>query len=279
MPLSGRTIIVTGAGRGIGAAIVRQCAADGAAVVLVARTETELEDTKITLTGTGHRTYPLDVSDRGAVNSFLEFLREARVSVDGLVNCAGIQGPIGALHDISLDELEKTFAVNTIGTIAPCAGVLPFFIQLGKGKIVNVSGGGATGPFPRYSAYAASKAAVIRFTENLAEEYRDMSIDVNAIAPGFVSTRIHEATLQAGEQAGKDYYEDTQRKLVNGAVPPEYAARLASFLLSDAAHGITGKLLSAQWDPWEDIDFQERLRAEKNLCTLRRIDDKYYYEK
>jgi NAD(P)-dependent dehydrogenase (short-subunit alcohol dehydrogenase family) len=279
MPLSGRTIIVTGAGRGIGAAIARQCAADGAAIILVARTESELEDTKKTLIGTSHRTYCLDVSDRGAIGSFFEFLTQASVSVDGLVNCAGIQGPIGALHNISLDELEKTFAVNTIGTIALCAGVLPFFIRLGKGKIINVSGGGATSPFPWYSAYAASKAAVVRFTENLAEEYRDMSIGVNAIAPGFVATRIHEATLQAGERAGKDYYEATQRKLENGAVPPECAARLTSFLLSDAAHGITGKLLSAQWDPWEDIDFQERLRAEKKFCTLRRIDHKYYYEK
>jgi NAD(P)-dependent dehydrogenase (short-subunit alcohol dehydrogenase family) len=102
-------------------------------------------------------------------------------------------------------------------------------------------------------------------------------VRANAVAPGFVATRIHEATLAAGPDAvGEAYFERTQRDLEGGGVPPELAAQLTAFLLSDEAADINGKLLSAQWDPWQNAEFRARLAAEKDLATLRRIDDQFF---
>ncbi|MBL7172095.1 MAG: SDR family oxidoreductase [Desulfobacteraceae bacterium] len=149
----------------------------------------------------------------------------------------------------------------------------------GRKKIINYSGGGAAGPFPRFSAYATSKAAIVRFTENLALELADEGFDVNSIAPGFVITRLHQDTLEAGpELATEAFHENTKKQMESGGVPPEKAADLTAFLLSDASDGITGKFLSAPWDAWQEEAFQERLRTDKDFATLRRIDDKTFFK-
>jgi NAD(P)-dependent dehydrogenase (short-subunit alcohol dehydrogenase family) len=102
-------------------------------------------------------------------------------------------------------------------------------------------------------------------------------VRVNSVSPGFVATGIHAATLQAGPRlAGADYFASTERRLEDGATPARRAAELTAFLLSGAAHGITGRLISAPWDPWENPDFQQRLRDEPDLATLRRIDDQFF---
>jgi 3-oxoacyl-[acyl-carrier protein] reductase len=153
--------------------------------------------------------------------------------------------------------------------VRACAAAL----RATDGPIVAFSGGGATGPLSRYDAYAASKAATARLVENLAGD----GLRINAVAPGFVATRMHEATLAAGpEDAGAEYYARTQRDLESGGTPPEVAADLVAFLLSDAARGIAGRLISAPWDPWREPAFQERLRRERDLATLRRIDDQFF---
>lgn len=146
------------------------------------------------------------------------------------------------------------------------------------GKIVNLAGGGGTGPFPNYSAYAASKVSVIRFTENLSLEYAG-KINVNAVAPGFVATRIHAQTLKAKGKAGKAFLEKTKKEIEQGGISPEKAADLASFLLSDNSNGISGKVISAPWDPWENPHFQNRLKTDPDFCALRRIDDIKFFKK
>ena len=128
---------------------------------------------------------------------------------------------------------------------------------------------------PRYDAYAASKAAVVRLSENLAIALAPLP--VNCVAPGFVATEMHEATLAAGPVvAGAEYYERTVRVLREGGVPPHEAAELVCTLLEDAR--FTGKLISAQWDPWRDPDFRDRLAADSGLATLRRIDGTLFAE-
>ena len=140
------------------------------------------------------------------------------------------------------------------------------------------SGGGATGPFPRYDAYAASKAAVVRLAENLAAELVSDRVRVNTVAPGFVITDMHQSTLAAGpEQVGEAYFDRTARAVTSrGGDSPELAASLVSFLMSDASSGITGKLLSARWDPWEDVSFRNRLEDDADFATLRRIDGQFF---
>jgi len=140
---------------------------------------------------------------------------------------------------------------------------------------VNVSGGGAFAPFPNYSAYAVSKAAVVRLTETLAVELAPQGIAVNAIAPGFVATEIHDATLREGvERAGQEHFEQTQRLLRQGAVPIERVVACLQFLLSDRAEGLTGKTISASFDPWGTPTFTAWIPQmnQSELYTLRRIN-------
>ena len=141
--------------------------------------------------------------------------------------------------------------------MAPCfppASCSHIRSQRGYGKIVQLSGGGATGPLPGLSAYAASKAAVVRFAETLAEELREQRVDVNAIAPGPLNTRMLDEVLRAGpECVGEAFYEKALEQQRSGGIPLREGAKLAVFLGSLASDGITGKLLSAVWDPWSEL--------------------------
>jgi 3-oxoacyl-[acyl-carrier protein] reductase len=150
--------------------------------------------------------------------------------------------------------------------------VLPAFRARGAGKIVNLSGGGATAPLPRLSAYAASKAAVVRFTETLAEELRGTGVDVNAVAPGALNTRLLDEVLEAGpEKVGKAFYERSLKQKAEGGAPLEKGAALCAFLLSTESDGITGRLLSAVWDPWAELPARRAELEKSDIYTLRRI--------
>jgi len=122
------------------------------------------------------------------------------------------------------------------------------------------------------SAYAASKAAVVRFTETLAVECAGADIDVNAVAPGAMNTRMLDQVLAAGpERIGEALYERVLQQKANGGAPPERAADLCVFLLSSRSDGIRGKLISAVWDPWETLAERRRELGETDVYTLRRI--------
>jgi len=136
-------------------------------------------------------------------------------------------------------------------------------------QVINL--GGATNPMPRFAAYAATKAAVVRLTETLAEELREFHIDVNAVAPGALQTRLLKQVLAAGpEKAGQEFYAKNQKWAEQGAADPRLGAALCVFLASRESDGITGKLISAQWDPWREFP---RLRDQmrNDIYTLRRI--------
>jgi NAD(P)-dependent dehydrogenase (short-subunit alcohol dehydrogenase family) len=116
-----------------------------------------------------------------------------------------------------------------------------------RGKIINLSGGSPS-PLPNFSAYAASKAAIVRLTETLAQEVEEYNIQVNAIAPGAVNTALTDALLAAGPAAGEEMLAQARRQKEDGGVPPERAAALAVFLASEASDGLSGRLISAVWD-------------------------------
>ena len=169
-------------------------------------------------------------------------------------------------------EWAKAVEVNLFGTVLPCRAVLPGFREQGSGRIVNLSGGGATAPLPRFSAYAASKAAVVRFTETLAEELRGTPIQVNAVAPGALNTRLLEEAIAAGpDKVGQAFYDRSLRQKVEGGAPLEKGAALCAFLLSSESDGIQGRLLSAVWDPWADLPARRGELEESDIYTLRRI--------
>ena len=142
----------------------------------------------------------------------------------------------------------------------------------GSGKIINLSGGGATNPLPRLNSYATSKAAVVRLTETLAEEYAGTRIDINAIAPGALNTRLLEEVLDAGpEIIGEKFYKKAVQQKQSGGVPLEKGVDLCVYLSTKESDGVTGKLISAVWDPWQEFGrYKEELRN-TDIYTLRRI--------
>jgi 3-oxoacyl-[acyl-carrier protein] reductase len=178
---------------------------------------------------------------------------------------------MGATESVSLDEWRRAMDINLYGVLLPCRAVIPLFKKNGRGKIVVLSGGGATNPMPNISAYAASKAAVIRLVETLAGELKPFRVDVNAIAPGALKTRFVDQVLAAGpEKVGEAFFAKNKQWAQTGAVPLELGANLAVYLASAQSDGITGKLISAQWDPWEKLhEFKGDL--DSDIYTLRRI--------
>jgi len=169
-------------------------------------------------------------------------------------------------------EWVRAIEINLFGTVLMCREVLPRFKASGYGKIINLSGGGATAPLPRISSYAASKAAVVRFTETLAEECRATAIDVNAIAPGALNTRLMDELLAAGpEQIGAEFFERMTRQQQQGGTPLARGAELAVFLGSAASDGISGRLLSAVWDDWANLSRRRDELSKSDIYTLRRI--------
>jgi 3-oxoacyl-[acyl-carrier protein] reductase len=274
MKLSDKVAIVTGGGRGIGKAIALAFAREGADVVVAARTLPEIAQTAVEVQALGRRRLAVkaDVSIWDEVNHLVEEALRAFGKIDILVNNAGIQGPISLLVENDVDEWINTIRVNLIGTFFCIKAVLPHMIERRQGKIINLSGGGAASPRPRFTAYAASKAAVVRLTETVAEEVRPFNIQVNAIAPGAVNTRMMEEVLAAGEAAGEDELDQARRRLAEGGTPPGRAAELAVFLASSESDGITGKLISAIYDDWRNWPGCVGELSCTELYTLRRLD-------
>jgi NAD(P)-dependent dehydrogenase (short-subunit alcohol dehydrogenase family) len=213
-----------------------------------------------------------DVGSPDEVHKAVDSIAAKIPNLSGVVNAAGVLGPKGNLDEIDVNEWISTVQVNLTGTMLICRAVLPHFRSRGYGKIVNFSGGGATSPRPRFSAYAASKAGIVRFTENLARELKETRIDVNAIAPGAVNTRMLKEVLAAGSgQVGEAAYAEALRQRDSGGASPARAAALCVMLLSDKSDGLTGRLISAVWDPWETLPMRKDDLAGSDVYTLRRI--------
>jgi NAD(P)-dependent dehydrogenase (short-subunit alcohol dehydrogenase family) len=159
--------------------------------------------------------------------------------------------------------------VEQFYTVEPCFRTS---VHSGQERSFCFQGGGATKARPFLSAYAASKAALVRFGETLAEEVKEAGIDVNAVAPGAMNTRLLDDLLDAGpERIGPAAHEESIAQQRTGGTPLEAGAALCAFLASAESNGITGRLISAVWDPWRDLlARREELRA-SDVYTLRRI--------
>jgi NAD(P)-dependent dehydrogenase (short-subunit alcohol dehydrogenase family) len=275
MKLKNLNALITGGSQGLGKIIAEFFLREGANVVICSRGEKELLATRDKLA----KKFPAqkvfaktcDVSSEAQVNELVALALRELGSLQALVLNAGIYGPMGATESVSLDEWKRALEINLYGVLLPSRAVIPHFKKAGHGKIVVLSGGGATNPLPNISAYAASKAAVIRLMETLAEELKPFHVDVNAVAPGALATRLVDEVLAAGpEKVGAAFFEKNKNWKEKGAVPLELGASVAVYLASAQSDGITGKLISAQWDPWEKLhEFKGDLGGD--IYTLRRI--------
>ncbi|HEY7156987.1 MAG TPA: SDR family oxidoreductase [Gemmataceae bacterium] len=277
MSLHGRSAIITGANQGLGRAIAGRFVELGASVLLVARGVERLRQVEGELKRNARPGQVIasragDVSRSEDCQAIVSGALETLPGLTILVNNAGIYGPIGRIEDNDWEQWTQAIQINLFGTVLMCRAALPHLRSQGYGKIINLSGGGATAPLPRFSAYAASKAAVVRFTETLAEEVREDHIDVNAIAPGALNTRLLDQVLDAGpERAGQTFYERSRKQRENGGAPLDKGAALSAFLASESSDGITGRLLSAVWDDWAELPARQQQLAKSDIYTLRRI--------
>jgi 3-oxoacyl-[acyl-carrier protein] reductase len=183
-----------------------------------------------------------------------------------------VYGPFGLLEEADWSEWVRAIEINLFGSVIPMRAVLPHFKTQAHGKIIQLSGGGATNPLPRIGAYAASKAAIVRLAETIAEECKGLGVDVNAIAPGALNTRLLDDVLAAGpEKVGPEFFTRAMRQKETGGVPLDHGTALAVFLASTASNGITGRLISAVWDRWSDWPAHVEELGRSDAYTIRRI--------
>jgi NAD(P)-dependent dehydrogenase (short-subunit alcohol dehydrogenase family) len=275
--LEGRAAVITGASLGLGLAMTRAYVAAGAGVLMCARDADLLERARqevAAIAGADQvvASVVADVSRPADVERLAATALSLFPAVHVLVNNAGVYGPMGLIETVDWAAWVRAMEINVYGSVLPCRAFLPHFKRQRYGKIVQLSGGGATAPMPRISAYAASKAAIVRFAETLAEEVREWGIDVNAIAPGALNTRLLDEAIAAGPGAvGQAFFDRMVKTKAEGGTPLETGADLAVFLGSAASDGITGRLISAVWDRWEELSAHRADLDRSDVYTLRRI--------
>ena len=258
--LGGQVAIVTGGGRGIGRAMAQELASAGAAVALVARSGDQLAKTVALIEGEGGRAIalPADVTDQHAVERAVAETERQLGPVDLLVNNAGVGGQVGPLWEVEPDEWWRCVEVNLRGPCLCARAVLPSMIARRRGRIIITSSLAATGPWPYMSAYAISKAAVTRLSENMAAEVEAYGISVFALHPGAVRTESWAPLLS---DEARRYMPDmfNYASQEESGVPPERAAELVLFLALGQADELSGCFISV------DDDLAEMVRRAKEI--------------
>ena len=263
------SVLVTGAGRGVGKRLAIGFAAAGARVGLLARSKAELDLASLEIEHGGGSALRIraDVTDIEQMGAALDRMRVHYGGVQVVVCAAAVQGPIGPLLDNSPKAWAETIQTNLLGVMHTCRVCLPQMIERRSGKIIILIGGGALTARPNFSAYAASKAAAVRFAETLAEEIREHNIQVNCMSPGGTYTNMTDEILRAGERAGWKEEEDALQVRQTGGVAPEKQIQLALFLASEESNHISGKVIQVN-DDWRKL---RNGSIPEELYTLRRV--------
>lgn len=270
-----RYCLITGASRGLGKALAEHFWQQGWSLILLARGQPVLSEVLRALGKRAGQSLHMIIADLARPEEIERVGETAKSLVprlDALINNAGIQGAVGPTWENDWNEWLDTLRIDLLAPVGLCRLIAPWMIVNGGGSILSLSGGGATGPRANFSAYATAKTGLVRFSETLAEELKPHNVRVNCIAPGVMSTAMQEEVIAKGESAaGKREYEIAARVLREGGASMRRVAELCHFLASDAARGITGKLISAVWDNWEHWpEHIDELRA-SDVYTLRRI--------
>ena len=250
--LEGQVALITGGGRGIGRNVAVELAKAGMKVAVAARSTHEIQETAVQVRGIAIQ---CDVSDRDSVEGVVERTEKELGPIDLLVSNAGISIEEGDAWTLDPDEWWRVFEVNVLGVYLCCRAVIPRMLERGGGRIVNVASGAAYLPGSSSTAYSASKAAVHRFSETLANQLTDRGIPVFSISPGLVKTRMTE-----------DFGDDAPW------TPPELAPKLVRALASGRLDGLAGRYLHAEHDDVDDLASRigQILDDDLNAIRLRR---------
>jgi len=262
-------ILITGGSSGIGKYLAENLSIKNNVITCTSTKKNFLkENKKIT-------NYYCDISNEKSVIKFSKLLKKKINKIDVIINCAGTYGNIGKFHNMKFSHWKRAIEVNFFGTFLICKYFLKFLFKSKIRKIINFSGGGAFNSFPNYSSYACSKAAVVRFTETIAEELKYKKICVNCIAPGFVATNIHKKTIDSGSKfAGNKFYMETLKQLKKGGTPLNKIYDCICFLISKKTKLLTGKTISVNFDPWDKKVFANNILhiANSDALTMRRVN-------
>jgi len=273
MRLKNQVAVITGASRGIGQAIAQRCAEEGAKVALVARTAAKLEEAAAEIRRMGGEVLviPADVTDHHQVQAMARQAETELGPVSLLVNNAGSFYAIGPTWEVDPQTWWADVTVNLLGVFLCCREVVPGMVARGQGRVINLIGGGADLPLPYGSGYAASKAAVMRFTETLAAEANGYGVRVFALRPGFVRTAMSEHQIQTEE--GQRWLPHTTQRFEEGLdVPPTMAANLVVEFATGRFDALTGRYIRVKDYKGDDLDEVEAQIPEilaKDLRTLR----------
>src|SRR5271165_1813355 len=230
--IRGKSVLITGAGRGIGKRLALGLATAGARIGLLARSQAELDLAKLEIEQAGGNALRLraDVRDLEQLHAAVDRMRVVFGGLDVLIASAAVQGPIGPLLSTRPKAWSETIEINLLGVVNSCRAALPPMIDKRSGKIILIVGGGSGHARPNFGAYAASKAAVVRFAECLAVEVSDHNVQVNSISPGNVYSHMTDEILQAGEEkAGRREIEESEQVRITGGIPPDKQVQLALF--------------------------------------------------
>jgi NAD(P)-dependent dehydrogenase (short-subunit alcohol dehydrogenase family) len=263
-------IVVTGSSTGIGRALVLRLIAEDHRVWGLARSDqSEFASTQ----NGAFRATRCDVGRWPDVERAAAEVGASWSQIEGLVCCAGSQGEVGPAVRADPLRWSATVRANLDGTFN---AVRAFYGLLSKAprrsKVVCFSGGGAAKARPHFSAYGVAKTGIIRLVETIAEEESQAPLDINAVAPGAITTRLTEEVIALGpDVAGQSEFDAAVRQKASGGASLERALDLVEWLLSPKSDGISGKLISAQWDPWPNLGQHVTTLARCDVYTLRRI--------
>ena len=274
MKLDGQIAVITGSGRGIGRAIALAYAREGAKLALAARSETELQETVSAVSELGAEAIAVrtDVTSQEDTERLAHRVVERFGRIDVLVNNAGNSGPVGPLHVNDIADWVNTINVNLTGTFLVCRAVIPLMLERSGGKIINLSGAGATNAWSNMSAYCSSKAAVVRLTEVLAQELDGKGITVNALGPGSVHTSMWDRMTEEAAQAGADFIHQLGLRVTSGGgASIDECAELAVWLASSESGVLTGRLISATTDDFRGLPLRIAEIMAGDAYTLRRV--------
>jgi len=267
--------LITGASRGLGEFLARRFWESGFSLYLAARSKSDLENLANSLPErSGQQVLPIisDLADPSSVDQLINRVNSFSSPLSVLINNAALQGPIGPLWENDFSLWLRAMQVDLLAPVALCTAFVPVLHKNGGGSIINLSGGGATGPRANFTAYATAKAGLVRFSETLAEESRSLDVRVNCIAPGAMQTAMLGEVLEKGaEAAGEREFAIAGKVFAEGGASMDRVADLALFLASDASRGISGKLISAVWDDWEHWPEHLDELSASDAYTLRRI--------
>lgn len=263
-------IVVTGSSSGIGHALIRRLTGEDHNVWGLARTD---QSSFVAGKNGTFNSSRCDVGDWASVEKAFKQIEARWKFVDGLVCCAGSHGEVGPAVRADPARWSATVRANLDGTFNSIRAAYGLLVRAPRrAKIVCFAGGGATKARSNFSGYGVAKTGIVRLVETIAEEEIQAPLDINAVAPGAIATRLTDEIIALGPDiAGQAEFDSALKQKAGGGASLEHALDLVEWLLSPKSDGITGKLLSAPWDPWHGLADHAHSLARSDVYTLRRI--------